>query len=133
MRARIKETLVIVQEPPCNPVERRFSDELSRAVAAIERADEDRARASAEILTGLVSYFAELTPPKRLRVEHAKMHQAFERECVALIEYNEAVHRDDVARAGDAANIYQVAAGLCYTRLHELGVRTAGPLPRRAH
>ena len=112
--------------------ERSYSDAVKSLMESNAQAADNQERSNLQILTNVITYLDRLRPPRRLKAGHDLLRQAFRDEFVALSNYYETLHGSDTNEVRTAASTYQQAAQTSYVRLEDIGIRTAGGLPRRA-
>jgi hypothetical protein len=114
------------------PDEQAYRDALRSTTEANDQVTNEEMQESLRILTNLIAYQEQLQPPKHLQSAHESMCRAFREEFAALSKHFAASQNCDTEAVRATAIEYQQAAYACYARLHDLGIRTASNLPRRA-
>ena len=112
--------------------ERSYSDAIKSLMESNAQAADKQERSNLQILANIITYLDRLRPPRRLEAGHDLLRQAFRDEFMALSNYYETLHGAGTDEVRAAATAYQQAAQASYARLEDLGIRTAGGLPRRA-
>jgi hypothetical protein len=112
--------------------ERSYSDAIMSLLESNAQVADEQERSSLQILARLITYLDRLRPPGGVKAGHDLLRQAFRDEFVALSTYYDARRGSDAAEVRTAVIAYQQAAQASYARLEDLGIRTAGGVPRRA-
>ena len=112
--------------------ERNYSDAIGSLMESNAEAADKQERSNLQIVTNVIAYLDRLRPPGHFKAGHDLLRQAFRDELVALSHYYETLHGSEADEVRTAASTYQEAAQTSYARLEDLGIRTAGGLPRRA-